>query len=129
MMNLLLDTHILLWAADNSKKLSKTARQLLSSEENTLFFSVASLWEVMIKTTLRRPDFQVDAAILKRGLTDSGYLELPILSKHVLALNTLPDIHKDPFDRILIAQASVEGMSLVSADPLIAKYKSSVILV
>ena len=102
-MNLLLDTHILLWAAAEPHKLSSQAVTLVNDDDNRLYFSAASVWEVVIKNGLARPDFQVDPHLLRRGLVDNGYLELPISSRHTLAVSHLPDIHKDPFDRILTA--------------------------
>lgn len=121
-MNLLLDTHILLWAAAEPQRICGESRQLLEDPENTLHFSPASLWEVVIKNGLGRQDFQVEPALLRRGLVDNGYLELPITSAHTLAVANLPTIHKDPFDRILLAQADTEGMLLVTSDGQMVKY-------
>ena len=121
-MKLLLDTHVLLWAAFDSNRLSTEAFNLISSEENDLFFSAASLWEIAIKKSLGRSDFQVDARLLRRGLLDNGYSELPIGSEHAVAVEGLPLIHKDPFDRILVAQAMIEGIILLTADSLVAQY-------
>ena len=128
-MKLLLDTHLLLWAAGQPERLSKKARRLIAAKDNELFFSSGSLWEIVIKRSLGRDDFKVDARLLRRGLLDNGYSELPIGSEHVVAIENLASIHKDPFDRILIAQAQVEGITLMTADPTIAKYKGSVELV
>jgi PIN domain nuclease of toxin-antitoxin system len=108
-MKLLLDTHLLLWAAGEPNRLSKQARSLIDNPDNELLFSAASLWEVAIKRGLGREDFKVDARLLRRGLLDNGYSELPIISDHVVATESLPPIHKDPFDRVLVAQATVEG--------------------
>jgi PIN domain nuclease of toxin-antitoxin system len=121
-MKLLLDTHLLLWAAGDPRRFSKSARALISAPANQLLFSAASLWEVAIKRGLGREDFQVDARLLRRGLLDNGYTELPILSDHVVATESLPPIHKDPFDRILVAQATVEGITLLTLDTLLAQY-------
>jgi PIN domain nuclease of toxin-antitoxin system len=121
-MKLLLDTHVLLWAAGEPKRLSRRARALLNDSDNELLFSVASLWEVAIKRGLGRSDFQVDARLLRRGLLDNGYNELPIVSEHVVATESLPAIHKDPFDRVLVAQATVEGVTLLTTDSLVAQY-------
>lgn len=121
-MKLLLDTHLLLWAAGEPDRLSAAARRLLNDANNELFFSAASLWEVVIKSKLGRSDFQADARILRRSLIDNSYGEMPILSSHVVAIDGLPPIHKDPFDRILIAQATVEGITLISADPIVMEY-------
>jgi len=127
--NLLLDTHILLWAAAEPAKLSSEATSLITNEENRLYFSAASVWEVVIKNGLGRPDFHVDPHILRRGLVDNGYLELPISSQHTLAVAHLPDIHKDPFDRILVAQAETEGFLLLTNDELVGRYPGPVRLV
>ena len=121
-MKLLLDTHLLLWAAESARRIPRSARPLISDPDNELLFSVASLWEIAIKSTLKRPDFQVDARTLRRGLLDNGYIELPILSEHAVAIDALPSIHKDPFDRLLIAQATVEGITLLTDDATVAKY-------
>jgi PIN domain nuclease of toxin-antitoxin system len=121
-MKLLLDTHLLLWAAGEPGRLSKQARTLLDNPDNELVFSAASLWEVAIKRGLGRDDFKVDARLLRRGLLDNGYTELPIISDHVVATESLPMIHKDPFDRILVAQATVEGVTLLTVDTLVSEY-------
>lgn len=125
-MKLLLDTHLLLWAAGQPDRLSTEARALIDAPDNELFFSAASLWEVVIKNGLGRHDFKVDARLLRRGLLDNGYSELPIGSEHTVALESLPLIHKDPFDRILVAQAQVEGITLLTADPCVARYPGPV---
>jgi PIN domain nuclease of toxin-antitoxin system len=121
-MKLLLDTHILLWAAGEPRRLTAKTRSMIESADNDLFFSVASLWEIVIKNGLGRPDFQVDVRLLRRGLLDNGYSELPIASEHIVAIEGLPPHHKDPFDRLLVAQATVEGINLVTVDPLVAAY-------
>jgi PIN domain nuclease of toxin-antitoxin system len=123
---LLLDTHLLLWAAGQPERLSAKALALIEPPENELFFSAASLWEVAIKRGLGRADFNVDARLLRRGLLDNGYSELPIGSEHVVAIDNLPPIHKDPFDRILVAQAQVEGFTLLTADSTVARYPGPV---
>ena len=125
-MKLLLDTHLLLWAAGQPERLSPAARALLEDPLNELLFSAASLWEVAIKRGLGRPDFQVDPRLLRRGLLDNGYGELPVMSQHAVAVEGLPPIHKDPFDRMLIAQSIVEGIALVTTDPLVARYNGPV---
>ena len=125
-MKLLLDTHLLLWAAGQPKRLSATARKLIENPQNTLLFSPASLWEISIKRSLGREDFKADPRLLRRGLLDNGYVELPITSEHAVALESLPPIHKDPFDRILVAQSIVEGITLLTTDPTLAKYHNLV---
>jgi PIN domain nuclease of toxin-antitoxin system len=121
-MKLLLDTHVLLWAAGEPARLSTSARRLINAADNEPLFSVASLWEIAIKRGLGRKDFQVDARLLRRGLLDNAYGELPIMSEHVVAVEDLPAIHKDPFDRLLVAQATVEGITLLTLDLVVARY-------
>lgn len=121
-MKLLLDTHLLIWAADGIERVPPNLRTVMTEPENQLLFSVVSLWEIAIKNGLNRPDFQVNARMLRRGLIDNGYIELPILSEHVLAVDTLSALHKDPFDRLLIAQAKVEGITLLSNDATVMQY-------
>ena len=125
-MKLLLDTHLLLWAAGNPDRLPAAARGLLDDPQNEPIFSSASLWEVAIKHGLGRADFRVDARLLRRSLLDNGYDELPITSEHAVSLDSLPPIHKDPFDRILVAQSMVEGITLLTADPLVAQYPAPI---
>jgi len=119
---LLPDTHLLLWAVDHPQKLSKVAHSLLSDPENELFFSPLSIWEVCIKRALGRSDFQFDPMVLRRSLLLNGYTELPLTSEHPIAIQTLPPIHKDPIDRLLIAQATVEGITLLTTDGTVARY-------
>lgn len=128
-MKVLLDTHLLLWAAGMQDRLPAAARDLIADTSNDLFFSAASLWEIAIKTGLGRPDFKVDARRLRRELRDSGYREIPIGSEHAVALDSLPPIHKDPFDRVLVAQAMIEGILLLTSDPLVGRYPGPVRLV
>jgi PIN domain nuclease of toxin-antitoxin system len=123
---LLLDTHLLLWAAAQTAKLPSAAHALLADESSQLLFSAASLWEIAIKRGLDRHDFRVEAGALRRGLLENGYGEIAISSAHAIAVETLPPIHKDPFDRILVAQAIVEGVTLVTADPIVAKYPGAI---
>lgn len=128
-MKLLLDTHLLLWAAGDPERLSKQARQLINNPENELLFSAASLWEIAIKRGFNRPDFKADARLLRRGLLDNGYSELPIISDHVVATESLPLIHQDPFDRVLVAQAIVEGITLLTTDSVVFQYPGPIITV
>jgi PIN domain nuclease of toxin-antitoxin system len=122
----LLDTHLLLWAAGAPERLSAAARVVLLENSNSLFFSVASLWEIVIKHALGRDDFRVDVRLLRRGLLDNGYTELPIHSPHIMMLSTLPPLHKDPFDRLLVAQAHAEGIILLTHDACVAQYPGPV---
>ena len=105
------------------------AARLIEDEANMLLFSAASLWEVAIKSGLGRDDFRVDARLLRRGLLDNGYEELPILSAHAVMVDALPEIHKDPFDRMLVAQAQYEGVTLLTSDAVVARYPGPVRLV
>ena len=125
-MNLLLDTHLLLWAASEPERLSSKARTLLLDPANQLLFSAASLWEISFKNGLDRADFQVDPRRLWRLLLVNGYRELPVTGEHTVAVNELPPLHKDPFDRILIAQARAEGLLLLTVDKAVAKYGDGV---
>lgn len=128
-MKILLDTHLLLWVAGLPERLPAQARTLIEAEDSELFFSVASLWEIAIKRGLGRADFQVNPRLLRRGLLDNGYSELPIGSEHAVEIDCLPPIHKDPFDRLLVAQATVEGITLLTADALVGQYPGPVQLV
>ena len=125
-MRLLLDTHLLLWAAGQPDRLSDEVQNLLQDAAHDLMFSVASLWEITIKRGLGRADFRVEPRVLRRGLRDHGYGELPITADHALAVEMLPAIHRDPFDRILVAQVMIEGITLLTSDPLVASYPASI---
>ena len=126
-MKLLLDTHILLCAAQGAEQLSSKAKALIEDPENQLYFSAASLWEISIKNKLGRADFKVDLPVLRRNLLDNGFEEISITSAHTLTIGALPDIHKDPFDRMLVAQTSVEGVTLMTADNVVAGYPVAVV--
>jgi PIN domain nuclease of toxin-antitoxin system len=123
---LLLDTQILLWAAGEPRRLSAATRKLLNDPRNELLFSAASLWEIAIKKTLGREDFRVEPRLLRRGLIDNGYTELPVTSQHAVNIDSLPPLHKDPFDRLLLAQALSEGITLVTGDAQLARYPGPV---
>jgi PIN domain nuclease of toxin-antitoxin system len=123
---LLVDTHLLLWAAGEPRKLSKKARRLLEDPGSQLWFSAVSLWEIAIKHGLGRADFRVEPRRLRRGLIDNGWRELAVSSEHAMATLDLPLIHKDPFDRMLVAQAQIEGLALVTSDELVARYPGDV---
>jgi PIN domain nuclease of toxin-antitoxin system len=125
-MKLLLDTHLLLWAAGEPGRLPASARALIKNPKNEPMFSAASLWEIAIKCRLGRDDFRVHPRLLRRALLDNGYGELPVTSEHAVALDSLPSIHKDPFGRILVAQAMVEGLPLLTADSVVAQYRGPV---
>ena len=117
---LLLDTHLVLWAAFDPGRLSAKAAKRLRSREVPLAFSLASLWEVAIKTSLGRPDFSVDPKLLHRALLAEGFVELPIHAAHIVRVASLPWIHRDPFDRLLVAQAVEERLSLLTSDAALA---------
>jgi PIN domain nuclease of toxin-antitoxin system len=119
---LLIDTHLLLWASDFPHKLPKDAAALLAGPDNDLFFSSASIWEVATKGASGRRDFAFDPDKLRRDLLNNGYLELSITSAHAAAVRNLPPIHRDPFDRILVAQATVERITLLTTDRKVARY-------
>lgn len=121
-MILLLDTQLLLWAAGMPGKLPEQARRMLTDPDNELWFSAASLWEVTIKSGLGRSDFRVEPHLLHRGLLQNGYVELAITSRHAVGTGHLPPIHKDPFDRLLVAQAEAEGALLLTTDQMVARY-------
>jgi PIN domain nuclease of toxin-antitoxin system len=123
---LLVDTHLLLWAAGQPQKLSRKARRLLEDAGSQVWFSAASLWEVAIKHALGREDFHVEPHRLRRALIDNGWRELMISSEHALATLNLPPIHKDPFDRMLIAQAQVEGVILATSDEQVSQYPGQI---
>ena len=128
-MKFLIDTHLLIWAANEPEKLSDKAVSLMTNSEHELLFSAASIWEIAIKNGLGRDDFKVDARLLRRGLLDNDYTELPITSAHAVFVESLPLIHKDPFDRILVAQATAEGITLLTADSTVARYPGPIELV
>ncbi|HUD23571.1 MAG TPA: type II toxin-antitoxin system VapC family toxin [Acidobacteriaceae bacterium] len=121
-MKFLLDTHVMLWSAENSKRLSAKTMKLLQDDENELFFSVVSFWEISIKRALGRKDFYAEPRQLRHGLLGNGYRELQVTSEHAFTVETLPLIHRDPFDRMLIAQAMVEGAVLLTVDSIILRY-------
>jgi PIN domain nuclease of toxin-antitoxin system len=121
-MKLLPDTHLLLWSAVEPELMPVQAQQLIDDPQNEVWFSVASLWEVAIEQRRGRPDFTVNARLLRRNLRNSGYKELPVSGEHAVAVADLPLLHRDPFDRLLIAQCTVEGITLLTADRMVARY-------
>jgi PIN domain nuclease of toxin-antitoxin system len=123
---LLVDTQLLLWAAGQPERLSARAKRLLNDPENELLFSAASLWEITIKNSLGREEFRVEPRVLRRALLDNGYAELPITGDHAVNVDSLPPLHKDPFDRLLVSQALVEGITLLTTDAQLARYRGPV---
>jgi PIN domain nuclease of toxin-antitoxin system len=121
-MRLLLDTHILLWMSDEPTLLSRAARQLLADPANQLHFSPVNIWEIAVKNAAGRPDFEVDTRVFRDELKQRGFIELSVTSEHALTLADLPVLHKDPFDRMLLAQAIVEHATLVTSDSHLARY-------
>ena len=121
-MKVLLDTHLLLWAARMPERLPSQVRVLLESADTAPIASVVSLWEVAIKSGLGRSDFSVAPQLLRRGLLENGYGELDVTGTHATAVDLLPPIHKDPFDRLLVAQAQIEGLLLLTTDEIVARY-------
>ena len=128
-MRLLLDTHVLLWAVAASSRLPKATRALIQDEENEVFYSAASVWEVAIKAGLGRRDFRIDVEQFHASLPQAGFSELPIRAVHAAAVCKLPDLHRDPFDRMLVAQALVEPLVLVTNDEVLTKYAAPVRLI
>ncbi|MCY3920164.1 MAG: type II toxin-antitoxin system VapC family toxin [Chloroflexi bacterium] len=128
-MRLLLDTHVLLWAAATPERLPPAARARIEDAANEPCFSAASLWEVAVKSGLARNDFRADPRLLRRALLENGYAELPITGAHAVAVDLLPPIHGDPFDRMLVAQAQIEAMTLLTADEVVGRYPGPVELI
>jgi PIN domain nuclease of toxin-antitoxin system len=128
-MKLLLDTQMLIWATFWPERLPEKARQMIAADENEICFSPISLWEVAIKSGQNRPDFKIDAKVLRRRLLERDYREITITGVHTTEVSDLPLLHKDPFDRLLLAQAKVEGLNLLTSDATVASYPVPVILV
>ena len=126
-MKFLLDTHLLLWAAEGT--LPEKAAQYINDVTNKLFFSPASIWEIIIKSELGREDFIIDPASLYNGLLEAGYNELTITGQHTLLVSTLPPLYKDPFDRILLAQSAYEGIPLLTSDDVLSRYPGHIIYI
>jgi PIN domain nuclease of toxin-antitoxin system len=121
-MKFLLDTHFVIWIPIADRRISRTARAVLMSTANEFVFSAASLWEIAIKRAQKRADFAFDPREIRRQMMANGYDELSVEGSHAVSVDALPPIHKDPFDRLLIAQAIGEGITLLTADPVIARY-------
>ena len=132
-MNLLLDTHVAIWALDDSPMLSSKARELILNPDNSIYYSTVSVWEVMLKHNRRPDDIPFDEKDFSEGCRLAGFNPLSLVDKHVLAVNSLtrPDNvkeHNDPFDRLLIAQAKVESLSFLTHDELIPDYNETCII-
>jgi PIN domain nuclease of toxin-antitoxin system len=126
-MNVLLDTHVALWAITDSPKLSQKAREIIQSSKSTVWVSAASVWEIAIKYALGRGDMPVSSQEAMTYFRESGYRFLPVEAEHAATVQDLPAHHQDPFDRILVAQALMEPMRLMTADPLVALYSDTII--
>jgi PIN domain nuclease of toxin-antitoxin system len=123
---LLLDTHLLLWAAARSKSLPREARELIENAANEVYFSAASIWEIAIKLSLGRKDFRIDLPALQMALPDMGLIELPVTAVHATGITKLPLIHRDPFDRLLVSQSIAEPLTLLTNDAVLARYSAAV---
>ena len=128
-MNLLLDTHVALWAITDSTRLAPKARDLIANPANTVWVSVASLWEITIKHSLGRGDMPISGAQAKAWFEQSGYQLLNIEAPHVLGVGELPALHNDPFDRLLVAQALAEPLRLITHDAQVARYSDTIIAI
>ena len=128
-MRVLLDTHLLLWSMASSRRLPKEVRSLILDEANEVFYSAASVWEVAIKSALRRRDFRANPTVLVRALAHSGFSELPVTAAHAARVAGLPPIHRDPFDRLLVAQSLAEPLTLLTNDAALVRYGPLVQLV
>ena len=125
-MRYLLDTHLILWAAGDFERLPRTVQDLIEDSDNDIAFSVGSLWEIAIKSGQGRSDFVVDASELRQSLLDNNFQELPVFAEHALAVEALPMLHKDPFDRLLLAQSIIEGFVLLTSDKILSRYPGPV---
>lgn len=121
-MNYLLDTHVLLWTLIDPNKVPQAMRQVIEDTENRVWFSAASIWEIAIKHSLGRADFPVEPAIIWKAARETGLEELAVTAEHSVGVDTLPWLHRDPFDRLLVAQARSAGMNLLSLDAHVTAY-------
>jgi PIN domain nuclease of toxin-antitoxin system len=125
-LRILLDTHVLVWALDQPTRLPSDVREALESSENEVLFSVASIWELAIKSALGRPDFRYTPAEILESALETGFIEVPITSAAAVKVASLPLHHRDPFDRLLVAQAMIEPALLYTADPQLEPYSELV---
>ena len=128
-MRLLLDTHLLLWALGDPDKLDAATRNLVEDPANEVLFSAASIWEIAIKAALGRADFVVRPEAVVQAALDTGFGELPVRAAVAARVADLPAHHRDPFDRLLVAQAMAEPVLLYTVDPLLPPYTDLVKLV
>jgi PIN domain nuclease of toxin-antitoxin system len=123
----LIDTHLLIWMSMKSSRLTESTKALLEDIDNEIFFSAISISEIAVKQQLAKSDFNIDASAVRRAMVEEGYRELPVNGLHAAFVATLPPIHKDPFDRLLVAQANIEGMTLITADDAISRYPGPIL--
>lgn len=128
-MRLLLDTHVALWAITDDRRLPNSARTLIASARNAIHVSAVSVWEIAIKHARYPRDMPVSGVEALRWFRESGYLTLDVTADHAAQVESLPDLHADPFDRLLVAQAIAEPLRLVTRDAAIARYSDTVILI
>ena len=128
-MSVLLDSHLLLWIAGAPDRVPREVLDLIRDEHTTLCFSAANIWEIAIKSGLGRPDFKLDPAVFRQNFLDRGYHEISVTGAHAAAVQRLPPIHKDPFDRMLVAQAQLQKMTLYTSDVTVACYPGPIIRV
>jgi PIN domain nuclease of toxin-antitoxin system len=124
---LLLDTQALIWGAHSPERFRASTRRLLDAPETELFFSVINLWEIAVKKALKRPDFHFDPRVLRSGALAHGYREVQVTAEHAFAVEHLPALHQDPFDRLLLCQAHVEGLTFLTSDKKLPKYPVAVL--
>ena len=122
-MNVLLDTHALLWFLNGDDLLSAKARRVIEDKRNSAFVSIASLWEIAIKLSLRKLEYEFGLTKMYQLIEENGFVILPITFEHTLIVSSLEFIHRDPFDRIITAQAIKEKMAIMTKDLNIAQYK------
>ncbi len=127
-MRVLVDTQLLLWAAAKSRRLPRQARQILESRPNEIYFSAASIWEIAIKLALGRRGFDLDLERFRAALPEMDFQELPVTAAHAASVVSLPPIHKDPFDRMLVAQSISETLRFMTTDGALGQYGSTVLL-
>ena len=125
-MKFLVDTHLLIWAATDPDKLSATAKSYIAEESNQLFFSSASIWETSIKAGLGKSNFTLNPSLFYKSLLKNHYIEIKVSSLHATGVSKLPQIHRDPFDRLFISTARWENMTLLTNDDRLSSYGSNV---
>lgn len=133
-MKVLLDTHIILWVLENNARLSKQTKEIIESEDNQIYYSTVSVWEIAIKHMAHPEKMRIDGRSLSKKCLDSGFEMLPVYDRHVYGLETLARLdhappHNDPFDRIMLSQAKTDGLKFITHDSLISYYNEECILV